>query len=463
MIAVCKKCKAKQDVDISSVKGKVVRYNCNKCDTQNLFVIPSKVKKEQLDKGKIKTDGLSLKTKITLIIVALVVISISAVGYISSDRGAKALADLARHNLQLITGQKATEYNAIFNRLQEEIEGIALFAEQTFARPSLGEGLNFAVLMPWTGSGYGTEQMKTTFASDINALREVNLVLKGIVENNPYIDLGYMATTNEVMILNDESTVDVIASRKEYIPSKRSWFTDAAEAKKTIWTAPYVDVVTKKLIVSCATPVYGANKQLLGVVGFDVSLDTIQKDIISLNIGHNSQAFLIGNKGNLLAKPNMGEVDADWNEAVKTDNLLETPNPGLKAIVTRMLNKENGVATYSENGETEIVAFASLPAIGASVGITVTESIVMKPATDIQKLIISVWGVVVVISILIGYLIGSGITRPINEIIGKANLISQGKTDLDLMSTNRKDEIGVLVESFNRLISSLKIAMSIDD
>jgi len=463
MISVCKNCRAEQEIDISNIKGKVVRYSCEKCNTQNLFVLPSKViQEQQLLEGKIKISGISIRTKITLIIVALVIVSISAVGYIASNQGAKALAKQARANLQLVTTQKATEYNSIFGRLQDELEGVAMFAEQTFARPTLQEDLHQAVLMPWTGSGYGSEEMKTKFSFEILALQRVNMMLKGIVENNPYIDLGYMATANDVMILNNESTVDVIASRDAYIPSKRAWFTDAVSANKTIWTAPYIDVVTKKLIVSCATPVFNKQKQLLGVVGFDVSLDTIQQDIISLDIGYDSQAFLVGKEGNLLAKPEMEEVNANWDEAVETDNLLETSNEDLKATVNKMINMESGVSSYTVSGNRSIVSFAPLTAINASVGITVSEAAVMKPALDIQKLIITVWAVVVVLAILIGYTIGSGITKPINEIIGRANLISQGKTDLDLMTTKRKDEIGVLVEAFNRLISSLKIAMSID-
>jgi len=39
-------------------------------------------------------------------------------------------------------------------------------------------------------------------------------------------------------------------------------------------------------------------------------------------------------------------------------------------------------------------------------------------------------------------------------------LISQGKRDLDVLNEDRKDEIGVLTKSFNRLVISLKMAMS---
>jgi HAMP domain-containing protein len=41
-----------------------------------------------------------------------------------------------------------------------------------------------------------------------------------------------------------------------------------------------------------------------------------------------------------------------------------------------------------------------------------------------------------------------------------ADSISKGKTDLEVIPQQRKDEIGVLVQSFNRLVISLKIAIS---
>jgi methyl-accepting chemotaxis protein len=262
------------------------------------------------------------------------------------------------------------------------------------------------------------------------------------------------------MVLDDEKVVGIIAAEKGYVPTKRPWYLNAVEKGSTVWTQPYVDVNTKKLIVSCATPVFNNQKSIVGVIGFDVLLDTIQKDIISLDIGYNSQAFLLGKDGNFLAKPGVISTDSAWNMAVKADSALNSDNLEFRKIILDMIAGKSGVGTHMENGSTSIVSYAPLNAIDASVGIVISEKEVMKPARDIRQLIMGVWVAVVIVSIFIGLIIGNGITKPINELSMKADLISQGKSDLTEITTKRKDEIGLLIESYNRLIASLKIAMS---
>jgi two-component system, sensor histidine kinase and response regulator len=404
--------------------------------------------------------GFSIKTKITLVIVLLAVSAVSVVGYIASSRGGNALYTQAEDHLTLITTQKAKEYNGIFKRLQDEIEGMAVYATQTFARDDISTDLNFKLLMPWTGKSYGNYEMKSTFRKEILALQRIGGVLKGLVAKNPYLELGYMATENNVMVLDDEKIVDVIAAEKGYIPSNRPWYTSAVMEKKTIWTQPYIDVNTKKLIVSCATPIYRKDQKLIGVVGFDVLLDTIQQDIISMDIGYNGQAFLLGQGGNVLAKPGMSGKNTAWDQSVKSDNALNTGNAQFKAIVQKMLAGESGLGIHSEGDNEIIVSYAPLPAIYASVGIVVTKDNVTRSASAIKNFILIVWVVVAIISIIAGLMLGNTITAPINKLIVTADMISQGKAPLKEIVTERKDEIGVLIGAFNRLIVSLRIAIT---
>ncbi len=496
MITACEKCQIKHQLNLSAVKGPTAKYRCKNCNHLNRISNPEYTSSEdeilqqpeqqyeslepindepisspdtdeplsppdpqpapQAVKPKIA--GLSIKSKITLVIVALIISSLSIVGYIASSRGSQALSKQASDHLLLISKQKANEYNSIFRRLQNEIEGVAIYANQTFARTNIKQDLNFKLLMPWTGEGYGNPELNKKFTSEILALQRIGIALQGLVQKNPYLELGYMATENNVMVLDDEDVVGIIEAEQGYTPKKRPWYIDAVEKGTTVWTQPYIDINTKKLIVSCASPVTTKEKAVIGVVGFDVLLDTIQKDIISLDIGYDSQAFLLGKKGNLLAKPSSQNIA--WNQTVKTDNALESGNEEFKAIIRNMMAGRRGIGTHTENGNKNIVSYAPLPAIDASVGIVVSQKEVMRPATEIQKLIIGVWIAVVIISIFIGLMIGNGITKPINNLTMRADLISQGKIDLEEISNKRKDEIGVLIESFNRLVTSLRIAMS---
>lgn len=489
MITTCSKCQAKHQVNVSHIKGKTAKFQCPDCGNLYKVDIPSHNtentpapgntqsagKTANTSKGDsisqpteqkdILTDrpklaGFSIKTKLTFVIVALTIISLTIVSSIASFKGEDILSQQAQNHLKRISGQKAKEYNNIFTSLQNDLEGIAIFAKNTFRQSALPENLDFRILMPWTGEKYGNYQLEQTFNEEILALKYFGHGIQGLVEKNPYITVGYMATPNNVMVLDDESVVGVIEAEDAFIPTERRWYIDATIKGKTIWTKPYIDVNTKKLITSCATPVYNDKNELLGVASLDILLDTIQKDILKLDIGYDSQAFLLAKNGNFLVKPGMTDTQSAWNQAAEADNALDTENMEFKQIITSMLAGNSGVGQNKENGINTIVSYAPIPALDASLGIVISEQEVLKPAKDIRKIIIGVWAVVVLISLLIGYAIGNSITRPINELSRKADLMSQGKTDLAEITSKRKDEIGLLIESYNRLIVSLKYAMS---
>jgi two-component system sensor histidine kinase/response regulator len=479
MIAKCEKCHCEHRLKIDGIKANAVKYKCISCGHMNKAVInrgteqPNRLsarsaaadafknggKGKSDASGKLIIPGYSIKTKLTLFVIAILFISLTIFSSIVSLKGEKVITSQAQNFILLITSQKVKEYNSIFSRIQDEIAGIAEFAASTTTRNNFAEDLGTAVLMPWNGTQYGTSQMRELYRVEVLALQRIGLTLKGFVKNNPYVELGYMATNNNIMVFNDEKVVSVVEQEKGYIPTIRPWYKEAMKRKKTIWTQPYVDVNTKKLIVSCATPVANASKTIQGVIGFDVLLDTIQQDIISLDIGYDSQAFLLNENGKFLVKPGMQKSDSAWHKAVTADSALDTDNVKFKKIVTDMMAEKSGMGTYVDQGRNLLVSHAPIYAIDASVGIVISEEELMKSAADIRKLIIGVWVVLLVISGFMCRAIGSSITNPINELSYQADLISQGKSDLAEIKTKRKDEIGLLIDSYNRLIASLKIAI----
>jgi len=395
-----------------------------------------------------------------MVIVFVVLVSLSVVGFIASYEGRRSLSSQAERNLSLVTSQKSKEYGLAFERIQDEVRGVAEFASKTFNRTGITGDLNIKVLLPWNGTTYGTPESREELSGELYTLQRIGIMLIGLVSNNAYLSLGYMATETGITVFDDEKTVGIIEELKGYDPRGRPWYTAAKKAGETIWTKPYIDANTKKLVVTCATPVYRGNKTLVGVVGFDVLLDTIQKDILTLDIGYKSYAFLVGSTGNALVRPGMNKQDKRWDETYQTDELLNTSNAEFNRIVHNMIKGVYGVETYSAEGEDKYLAYAPLSIIDASMGLVVSKADVIRPAITMQNIIIIVWVVVMLFSIVIGFVVGNNITKPINELTNMADLISQGKMDLDVLSEDRKDEIGVLTKAFNRLVISLKMAMS---
>jgi HAMP domain-containing protein len=279
------------------------------------------------------------------------------------------------------------------------------------------------------------------------------------VAKNPYVILGYLGTETNIMAMDDVAAVKSIGETEGFVNTIRPWYVKATTEGKTVWTAPYVDANSKDLIVTCASPVRSDTGRVLGVIGYDVLLSTIQKDILSLDIGYNSYAMLVDGAGKVLVRPGIDVKDTRWNETYDSEDLTKTENAAFKGIIANMMAAKSGVETFDSEGSGRYAAYAPLDVIGASLAIIASQPAVVQPAKEMQIYIMIVWAVVLVIAIVIGVLIGNGITRPINQLTRMADQVSQGKVDLDVLPENRTDEIGSLTRSFNRLVISLKMAL----
>lgn len=484
MIVTCEECGKKYRFDPAIIKGSEARFRCKACshiitvskpDTEIYRPPPApqptpepfpetleeeKPPEVKLEEEKLVIEGMSIKSKITLIIVSLVLVSTAVAGFIASYQSRNALSKQAEDFLLTNARQKSKEYGLTFERVKDEVLGIADYATITYGREDIKDGIGMDVLMPWVGSGYGNATVNARLYKEKLILQRIGLVLKSVVSKNPYLSLGYFGSKNGMTVFDNEEVIKVIEKLEAFDVTKRPWYLKAMKSGKTIWTEPYVDANTKKLCVTCASPVFLPDKLMVGVVGFDVLLGTIQKDVLALDIGYDSYAFLVNSKGGVLVRPGMDAKDARWDETYKTDNLLKTNNAEFNNIIGKMIKGRSGVDIYDAGVEDKYAAYSPLRAIGASMAIVAAKDEVIRPAIAIQNLIIMVWVVILLISILVGFILGNNITKPINKLTIMTNLISQGRMDLDVLSEDRKDEIGVLTESFNRLVISLKLAMS---
>ncbi len=493
MITTCKGCKSQFKVDFDKLGQDSVKFKCKSCDEiitahrpapASFESDPTPFSDSDLDalddigtdadgsepgfddqtadsqlEEKLEIKGTSIRTKITLIIVALVAFSLAIAGIFASYQSREALSKQAEEHLVKNARLKSNEYALSFERIKQEVLGVADYAGKVYQRNDITSDLGIKALMPWDGSKYGNPQLAIALREDILAIQRIGTVLKSIVSNNPYLSLGYFGTESKITVFDNEDVIGVIEKLEAFDVTQRPWYISAKKENKVIWTEPYVDANTKKLVVTCAVPVYRENDILVGVVGFDVLLDTIQKDILTMDIGYDSYAFLVNSKGKILVRPGMETGDSRWDSTYETEDLLKTDNMKFNQIVQKMINGETGIDNYESSEGVRYTTYAPLEAIGASMGIVASRDEVIKPAIKIQNIIIAIFVTVLLLSIIIGLVIGSNITKPINELTTRANLISQGELDLDVLKEDRKDEIGVLTESFNRLVVSLKLAM----
>ena len=400
--------------------------------------------------------GVSIKTRIIITLVLLPLISLLIVGSIALLQNQNSLASQAEQNLSRIVAEKTIGYDHIFQRIQQEAEAAGAYAGLAYSGAAPREDLGWRLLLPWSGTGYGNDDSRQRLRDEILRMQRVGPVLGATVSHNPYLTLGYFATETGITVFNDEKTVDVIEAIKGFDPRQRPWYQSARQKGVSIWTDLYVDANTKKLTVTAATPVRDANGRFIGVAGLDVLLQTLQNDILNTQIGYENEPFMVNQQGMVTVRRGMDQKDTAWDKAYKTDNLLETPNAGFRAIVTDMVAGKAGIRTFTgDNRRPNYVAFAPIPTVQASLGVIVPRSEIVRPVRENGKLVILVLAGLLIVSIGVGVTLGNQVSRPIQELTVLVDKASKGLLEVEEIPIRRKDEVGILAGAFNRMLSNL--------
>ena len=174
----------------------------------------------------------------------------------------------------------------------------------------------------------------------------------------------------------------------DYDPRVRPWYKDAMTAGGTTLTEPYIDAATKQLIITIATPA-----QATGVVGGDLSLQTLVQIINSLNFGGMGYAFLVNDQGKILVHP-------DKNLVMK--NLKDIYPQNTPSI-------SNAFSEVSVDGDTRILTFTpvqGLPSVKWHIGLSIDKEKAYAPLSQFRtSALIAMFIAVAVIAVLLTLLI----------------------------------------------------------
>ena len=224
----------------------------------------------------------------------------------------------------------------------------------------------------------------------------------------------------------------------DYDPRTRPWYKDAMTAGGTTLTEPYIDAATKQLIITIATPA-----QATGVVGGDLSLQTLVQIINSLDFDGMGYAFLVSSDGKILVHPNQDLVMKSLRDVFPKD----TPR------ITQELSE------VELDGVTRLLTFApvkGLPGVTWHVGLSIDKAkayamLSTFRTSAIIAMVIAVVSIIFLLSLLIQVLM-----RPL-RIMGKAMQdIAQGEGDLTKrLEIHSQDEFGQMAGSFNQFVERI--------
>ncbi|QTT87303.1 methyl-accepting chemotaxis protein [Pseudomonas chlororaphis] len=225
-------------------------------------------------------------------------------------------------------------------------------------------------------------------------------------------------------------------------PRVRPWYKGAESSSGSTLTEPYIDAATGQLIISVATASRHAG-QSIGVVGGDLSLQTLVETLNALDFDGMGYAFLVSADGKILVHPDKALVMKSLSEAYPQN----TP-------------RINGDFSEIEvEGKTRIVTFTpikGLPSVNWYIGLSVDKDKAFSMLSKFRAsaIIATVIAVAIIIALL-GMLIRV-LMQPLHVMTRAMQDIADGEGDLTRRLTiQNQDEFGILGTAFNRFVERI--------
>ena len=210
-----------------------------------------------------------------------------------------------------------------------------------------------------------------------------------------------------------------------YDPTARGWYKSAQAAGHTIVTDPYMDVLIGGMCITIASPIF-LDGTLFGVVGADVTLDTINTVMNSIPKDGGQYGFLVDASGNYIIHENSIFLPGE-DSATAVSSVM--------APITSLITAPASSVIKAEDYDGEDNYFATALISGSSwvLGLAIPESNVEGIVGKMVLIAVIIALVAIVLIIVIQYLMVGSLLSPLErmktfiseKIIGVENLVEQ--------------------------------------
>ncbi|MGG3051837.1 methyl-accepting chemotaxis protein, partial [Bacillus tropicus] len=353
-------------------------------------------------KIKERLEQMKLKTKLSMAFIAILIIPSLVVGVSSYD---KAKTDLNETILQT-----AKDNVSILNKIvDDELENKHV------------DVTHFAKIL--TQGEYNADQ-----------LQNVQSKFDQYIQLHPEIETIYTTSSNNQFI---HAPVGKIP--EGFNPLESSWYKDAVKANgEIIVSSPYKSKATGNMVIAIAKQ----NADKSGVIGVDLNIDDIVKTSKMIKIGKQGFVSIVSQDKTIVVHPTL-----------KPGEKLE------KSLADELYKKEDGVITYSLNGEDRNISFKTNKKTGWKIAGVMPIKEIEEATNPIFYKTLTIIGASLLLSGIVIFFILKSIINPLRQLVISAQRISQGDLT-EKIDIRSKDELGQLGGSFNAMAESLRNLIS---
>lgn len=345
---------------------------------------------------------------------------------------------------------------------------------------------------PVLSAYWGGSSLSTGITSELTLLGNLDSSLMQVKELLPETLAVHVITTSGIgkYYTNNKSALE----RVHHLPRSIDFdlrdgapltvFTESENITNSVrWTSIYKDDVIEGLMVTASGPILDGNGDLQGIVGVDLPLDTIVRQILKpdqLRHGNERQilfSFLMNSNGAIIAYPlellSLFGIDSslptmEHSEDILNFNLNESTNPEVQELIIKILETDSSVAELIIQGEKHHITSHTIASHGWKLVMVAREidlvSSVVESRQTLDRVTSSLKVKFIFYSVCLGlvilfccYLAVKHFVAPLQKLSFLAQRVGEGdlsqKSDLD-----RQDELGTLSLAMNSMIDSLASA-----
>jgi len=216
-----------------------------------------------------------------------------------------------------------------------------------------------------------------------------------------------------------------------------------------------VSAETGEMVLIQVVPIIQDGKAIAALLGRKdgASLSKMADDI---KYGEAGYSYIINKEGTVIGHPDTDLVFKKYNllDEAKNDKSMSSTAEAVK----EMLEKKEGTTTYILNGKRQYAGYSEVEGTDWTFILVAAENELLSAIPQLQRYLMMVVAVVLVISIVLTYVIGSSISNPIIKNVEYAGKIANLdlREDGDKKYLSRRDEMGSLARALQKITDGLR-------
>ncbi|WP_371374276.1 methyl-accepting chemotaxis protein [Sporomusa aerivorans] len=351
--------------------------------------------------------GLTLKniqTKLTVWILLIFLISLSALGELNYLKARNLLMDSVKDNISMQAMDSGREISDWLDARKSEMVMIS----------------HAPVFL--TGDEKAIESYLAAFAK----------------VNKAYFSVTYVNLSKEYITSNGERGN---LGNRAYLPRVFSG--------ETVITDPLIAKRAGRLSSVVSVPIK-ADGKVVGAINGTVDMDAIINQVLEVKVGQTGYAFVNQQDGLTIIHPN--------KDVVMKSNLLKDQDAPteVRDLYQSMANGETGFVHYRQDGVDKIAAFAPIGGVNWSLAVTVPTAEVTGAVSELTTVTVEIIVVVLIIATIIIAWLSRRIAKPIHDLETVANRIASGDIASTKLGITSNDELERLGQSFEKMGDNLR-------